>query len=540
MTRGRALACVLFAAGSLAIAGLAAWRPLVAAGAAGGTALILLSMRSPAVGLVTILAGIALLGSDSILRLRLGVEIVEADLVLLAAGAGAAARWIAGGGSLRATRLDIAFAAFAALVLFGAYRGIARGADFPLLRSELRPPLYLLVTYALARGAMGTRTDGGAASARGWRLTHRVVFAALIAVSVATAVKVLFVYASVPLGIPGGEEQRILATRVMNSSGAKRVIAHGGEIFPVLAILLLLANAPRIRRAGARVAIWFALTPLFLALAISLTRSYWLGLAAGLAALLLCRPPRKGIAALAELCGFATAAACVVLVVQRMVEGFSLRALWEPIGGRLGGLLAGRPDTSALERLAETEGVKEALRSSPWFGTGWGGTYVFYSPEAHGFREWEYIHNSYAHYLLKLGLAGALVIGALLALGSAAFAGWLRAAPDEEEKALAAGLLSGFVAILAISLTAPWLTHYVGCAWTGLVLGTAEARRCACAARTAVPATATAPAVTATAVTLAAPVVRNAPAAPVPVARSAQAPEPTPRAAGALLAEPTP
>ena len=91
--------------------------------------------------------------------------------------------------------------------------------------------------------------------------------------------------------------------------------------------------------------------------------------------------------------------------------------------------------------------------------------------------EWEYTHNSYAYWALKLGLPGLMVVIALLSLGLVAAVRWVRLAPTDRERSLATGLLAGVVALCVISLTAPWLTHYVGAAWTGLVFGCAETMR---------------------------------------------------------------
>ena len=64
-----------------------------------------------------------------------------------------------------------------------------------------------------------------------------------------------------------------------------------------------------------------------------------------------------------------------------------------------------------------------------------------------------------------------------LALGLASAIRWTRLASSVGERSLASGMLAGIVALCAISLTAPWLTHYVGAAWTGLVFGCTEAMR---------------------------------------------------------------
>jgi hypothetical protein len=116
------------------------------------------------------------------------------------------------------SRLDWAVLLLAAAVVVGTYRGLSRGISLEDLRSELRPPGYLLVTYAVARHA--TRERGKAAKA----------FTLLVILSVLVAIKTAAVYALVPLA-PAGEPERILlATRVLNSDGFKRILPQGADL----------------------------------------------------------------------------------------------------------------------------------------------------------------------------------------------------------------------------------------------------------------------------------------------------------------------
>jgi hypothetical protein len=68
---------------------------------------------------------------------------------------------------------------------------------------------------------------------------------------------------------------------------------------------------------------------------------------------------------------------------------------------------------------------------------------------------------------------------AVLSLGLSAGIHWFRRAPDEAGRMTAAGVSAGLAALLVVSATAPWVTHYVGAAWTGLILGTCESQRLA-------------------------------------------------------------
>jgi hypothetical protein len=211
----------LLIGGGAALALLLAFRPYLAVGCAALLALIGLCVTRPVYGLVAILAGIAFLGSDSILRLQTGIQWVEADFLLMAAALGWVIRMLARGVELRWSTLDRAVLLFGTMVVIGVFVGLSRGTSLEELRSELRPPSYLMLGYAIARDSIRDR-----------RMV-RTIFIVLTAVTVLSAIKTLVIYSLVPLGPAGGEERLVLATRVMNSDGIKRVIAHGAETYPL-------------------------------------------------------------------------------------------------------------------------------------------------------------------------------------------------------------------------------------------------------------------------------------------------------------------
>ncbi len=457
-----AIVALLGVFGALAIA----WRPLVAAAACAALLASLFAARRPIDGLVLLMGLVALFGSDSIFHLRLGIQWVEADLILGVCGLGWSVGTLLRGAPIRLSRLDVAVILFALAVVAGIHRGLSLGIPLEEMRTELRPPAYLILIYAIAR-----------TSIRSPRIAGRVL-AILLFVGLAAAIKGLCVYALVPSVAPGAPERLIAATRVMNSDGFKRVLVQGGEIFPVISALLLLPWIAVVRSRRARIGSWLALSILLLTILISFTRSYWLGFLAGSAAVLFAMPARAGRIFL----GGIVVATVLVLSLAALVETtgreISSTGFCGQVIHRIAGIDPDDPDPSVRGRLAEIEGIKERIASSPWTGTGLGGTYSFYSALTNGVKEWEYTHNSYASVALKLGIFGLAAILLACGWGLAAAYGWLAAArPSPPEAALASGALAALLAILVISFTAPWLTHYVGSAWAGLLMGCSESMR---------------------------------------------------------------
>jgi O-antigen ligase len=456
---------LLFGPVAVVLAVLLAMNPPVAIGCAIGIALIALSALRPLYGLAIILTAVSLFGSDSILRLHLGWQWVEVDLILAIAFLGWVARGIARGRIDRIHRLDIALALFAVTVTIGAVKGLGTGTAFEELRSELRPPAYLILVYAIAR----TSIREAAALRR---------FLLVLAVGVILSVlKVLVVYSGVPLPAAGSPERLVWATRVMNSGGMKRVIAQGAEIFPLLMTLCLLPLLPGLRSIGKRLLGWSVVSLLLLGVALSMTRSYWLGLAAGLLTLLCVHRVRGAMRLWGEIAGIVVILLCGFFLLQSIIPGFDAGRLTERMEHRALGPVVDGPDPSTRGRLDELDAIQEIVASHPWTGTGLGGTYVFYSALGGGIREWEFTHNSYASWAMKLGLTGLLAMVSVLFLGLLAAVQIVRHAASPADRALASGILASLVALCATSLTAPWLTHYVGAAWAGLTLGGAESIR---------------------------------------------------------------
>jgi len=462
--KGAALLLPLVA---VALAALLATNPPVAAGCAVGIALVALSAALPLYGLVAILTVISLVGSDSVFHLHFGWQWVEVDLLLAIAFLGWAGRRIATAGTIRLRRLDIALALFAVAVAVGVYKGLSAGYAFEELRSELRPPAYLILVYAISRTSIREPA------------TFRRVLTVLIIGALVSALKVLFVYAAAPLPLAGAPEQTVWATRVMNSGGTKRVIAQGAEIFPLLMTLCILPRLAVIESLGKRLLARAAACLLLLAVVLSMTRSYWLGFAAGLLALIGVHRVRGSLRISAEIAGVGVVLLCAVFLLQSLVPGFDADRFAGELGHRALGAILGGPDPSVQGRLDEVGAILDLVVANPWTGTGLGGTYIFYSSIGGGIREWEFTHNSYAFWAMKLGILGLLSALAVLLLGLLAAAGWLRQTTSRQERAVASGLLAALVALFTTSLTAPWLTHYVGAAWAGLAIGGCESMRLA-------------------------------------------------------------
>jgi O-antigen ligase len=408
---------------------------------------------------------VVLFGSESIWKFQLGIQWVEVDLLLLVSTAGMSARLLASRTALRPTPLDWTIFGYATLVGVGAYVGIVRGVDLGLLRAELRPPAYLVLVYVIARISVDRLQKA--------RLLYGVVFAATLLASF----KVLAVYLLVPAGLAGERERLVLATRILNSDGGKRVLLHGGEVFPVLMILLALPWMARLGSPRKLALAGTALTFLVFAVLVSFTRSYWVGLAAGAASLLVYLP-RGFSTRLALGTAFSGGAfALLVLALHFGFPSFSTDELSNRLRARAQTLLATEHDSSAQGRIAELAAIGGLFAESPLVGGGLGSTYQVYSRDLGRVRDWEYTHNSYAYYALKSGIVGLGSFLLVLGLGLATIGRLAFRHPSLEGRLLFAGLAASVVALLVTSLFAPWLTHYVGTAYVGLAFGAAEALR---------------------------------------------------------------
>lgn len=449
------------AAASAAAALLAVREPTLAIASVALAAAVLILARSLYLALALILGTIALFGSESLFRWNVGVELVETDALLLGAGAALLVRVLWTGTRWRPSAIDLAILAVLASFAVAAGIGLARGCDPGLLRAELRPPGYLAGAYVLARATLTSERQARALL---------VVLAVLAGIA---AVKALAVFSIAPLGSPGGAPERIVfATRVMNSDGFKRVIVHGGEMFPLFLALALLPFGAR--RGSPKTVALAAMTVGVAATVVTFTRSYWVAALTGALAAIALLPPgeRRRVAFSAILAvvlltsgAFAIAKARPDLASARTLEILRHRA-------DLPGAVA--TDPSVLERREESRAVLAAFAASPLLGGGLGSTYSFHSPQVRGPVEWEYTHNAYLYLLLKTGALGAVafLVAAVAVLARLARLG--RRHPAPEWRGIAVGLAGITVALLTASATAPWLSHHVGMGVFGTIAGIAQ------------------------------------------------------------------
>ncbi len=454
-----AIACV-----AIALVILIPTYPFAALGASGALLAVWIAARRALLAIAVILAVIALLGSESLLKMQLGIQWVEVDVLLLVTALGICARRFLQRSHVRPSRLDLAVIGFALAIALAAYIGLLRGADSSLVRSELRPPGYLVVVYAVVRSSVRDR--------RG----VKIVFAVLLIATLLASLKALAIYLFVPAGAAGEPERVVLATRILNT-GSKRVIIQGGEIFPALMILLTLpwffnATSRRLAVSGS-----VALAILCFAVVISFTRSYWVGLVVGVGALMILL---RGRFAWRLIRGIALSVMCTGLLITGLgmgLESFSAAAIGDQLRVRALSLLEGRGDTSIQSRLAELDAIGNEFTQAPLLGRGLGSTYQFTSAETQGLRDWEYTHNSYAYFLLKTGFVGTATLLFVILLGLAtAFQLTMRSA-SKKGRLFLAGLSASLAALCVTSLFSPWLTHYVGAAYAGLALATVESMR---------------------------------------------------------------
>ena len=270
-----------------------------------------------------------------------------------------------------------------------------------------------------------------------------------------------FALAIAALTMPGVVDLAI--SLVQEPDVFSRVIAKTDFYAFVCALIAIGVLAPRRPVLGWTLAGFFALVTL-----VTFTRSYWLGVAVGCALLfvfVLRNRPRLPSARTAGV------GAAVLVVVGSAV-------LVSPIGGfardRVTQTERGGSDLSVDVRSLEIEAAVRQIERSPLAGVGSGGEYISThqtggSTVAYGGTN--FVHNAYVYFPLKYGILGfaaliALAIG-LVQLAVAA----IRAARGGDLAELT--WVAAFIAVLAVSATAPNLVDPLYAMFCGAIAGLA-------------------------------------------------------------------
>ena len=247
-----------------------------------------------------------------------------------------------------------------------------------------------------------------------------------------------------------------------------RIYGFGTDIYYQIAILtviglILFSGLPR------RKLLLSAIAPA-VALAMSLTRGYWLGLGIGLLVMfLLLSSKRQKTFMLAGAYFF-----CVLFIIF-IFSGGLFRDIGTVVISRIFSLGQFKTDPSAAFRFLEINRVLGEFPKHPILGRGLGATLRITSPfNIFKTIEWWSIHNGYIEILHKLGILG---LASYLALSFSFFRAGILAFRKTNEpylKGTVAGVIASFASILITSFTSGVIFRVDTAVYIGIIFGIVE------------------------------------------------------------------
>jgi hypothetical protein len=336
--------------------------------------------------------------------------------------------------------VDRGMAAVGLVTVLATLVGMADLAPAELIWGDVVPIVFLVLTYVATRLLVRTKPE------------FDFLLKAMLAGSCLAFVKVLFLLAApVPVGWDGPWQ----AVRLM-TSGFPRVILRGADLFFVVGSVVVFARLVWRARVTSMSAVAGLLS--LCGAMLSGTRSNWIGLGAGVAAVALAAVARSRAGLRRVVAGLAV---CVVLLTLTLAWSEGARGFV----GRLGELVGSRSWTVTF-RLLESEGVIEAIGSRGALGSGMGSTFVYPDLDRQAMASATWNHNAYLQWLHKAGFVGLLVfVGLALRALRTAFR-LVRAGHPWAEGLL--GMGGALVAVLVLSLTTNKVFEFSGAMFLGL------------------------------------------------------------------------
>jgi hypothetical protein len=325
-----------------------------------------------------------------------------------------------------------------------------RGNDPKQIFFHIRQVNYLLIYFVFTYFVV---------SRRGLRAFLRTALACVLATAAATVV--LAVYLA----------QSDLVTRnefFWITGGAYGHYFHirmAGAFFFGIALDLLLCLWVQKYPGFSRRRIAWMMALLSLALALTVLRSYWVGLAASLLFLMGLSVQRVRL--------FVAGVFLILIVALTASVAFADTDIGRFIQEQT--LAALDPDSLAVsDRVAEHNVGVALVQERPWFGSGIGATIVVHMDSLGETVETSFCHDSFLTLLMFFGALGCSVIAGaiLLALRRARdIQRAMMANGDRFGAALAIGCPAGLVGLLATSATAAAMNYSTGFFFIGIVLG---------------------------------------------------------------------
>ncbi len=204
-----------------------------------------------------------------------------------------------------------------------------------------------------------------------------------------------------------------------------------------------------------------------LALAVSFSRSLWIGIGGGLLVMLFLLPRKKTLILVAGLIGLILLGTAGVFLFDP--------GTFQTIGDRLSSIINPSQELAGQNRLNLLEPIMVKIKNKPLSGHGFGTPIVYESvvPEKQGYikvfmYEWGYLDQLVKYGLLGLGVFTWLLVS-IFRTAKKAVKNLAR--PEQaDEKYIIIGLIIGVVGLLCTHITSPYLNHPLG---IGLILITA-------------------------------------------------------------------
>lgn len=204
-----------------------------------------------------------------------------------------------------------------------------------------------------------------------------------------------------------------------------------------------------------------------LTLAISFSRSLWIGAGGGLLAMLFFLPRKKALQFIGVI--------VILIVIGAAGIYFLSPSTFQTMGDRLSSIINPSQELAGQNRLNLLEPIMVKIKNTPISGQGFGTPIIYESvvPEKQGFikvfmYEWGYLDQ-----LVKYGILGLSVfVWLLVAIFRTAKSAVknLASASLADEKYILIGLLVAVIGLLCTHITSPYLNHPLG---LGLILITA-------------------------------------------------------------------
>ncbi len=226
---------------------------------------------------------------------------------------------------------------------------------------------------------------------------------------------------------------------------------HAGEPMIMFMILLFLGLFIYSRTIKQKLLFMSFVVLFAVALGITFTRGYWLGVGTGVIFLFLFLEFKKKM----TFSLYALFLSIVMIAALYIYLGDTLIYFYKAIIGRFSSVGALEKDISMMNRLSEYKSVLRSILKNPVIGYGLGAEFTYYNLILSTFKKTWYTHNVYFYFLFKLGIMG---LSSFLYFYFRMLFRGLKKFRNENDlfvKGILLALVCNLFALLVISLTSP-------------------------------------------------------------------------------------